>query len=129
MIFIIGGACQGKRDFARGLFGLSYEEWERGVADGEKDLPELAWEKPYLTSFHQWVRQILAQGEDPAGFVEKVLGAAPEVVVMEEVGCGVVPIERRDRELREAVGRAGQALAARAQQVYRVVCGIPMRLK
>ena len=99
------------------------------MADGEKDLPELAWEKPYLTSFHQWVRQILAQGEDPAGFVEKVLGAAPEVVVMDEVGCGVVPIERRDRELREAVGRAGQALAARAQQVYRVVCGIPMRLK
>ena len=48
---------------------------------------------------------------------------------MDEVGCGIVPVERLERDYREAVGRAGQLLAQNASQVFRVICGIPVRIK
>ena len=51
------------------------------------------------------------------------------MIVMDEVGAGVVPVERSDREYREAIGLAGQHLAREAEEVYRVVCGIGMRIK
>ena len=48
---------------------------------------------------------------------------------MDEVGCGVVPVDKEERQYREAVGAAGQELAARAEKVYRVTAGIPVRIK
>ncbi len=51
------------------------------------------------------------------------------VIVSDEVGYGVVPIDRLEREYREQAGRCMELLAASAGQVYRVVCGIGMKLK
>ena len=48
---------------------------------------------------------------------------------MDEVGCGIVPLSREDRDYREAVGRAGQKLAEAAREVWRIQCGIPVRIK
>ena len=59
--------------------------------------------------------------------LEDLLGR--EVVACREVGCGVVPLDRADRDRREAVGRLCCDLAAQAEAVYRVNCGIAMRLK
>lgn len=47
----------------------------------------------------------------------------------DEVGCGIVPMEKSERDYREAVGHAGQMLAAAAAEVYRVQCGIAARIK
>ncbi len=55
--------------------------------------------------------------------------AEKSVVVCDEVGCGVVPIDREEREYRERVGRLCCLLAARANKVVRLVCGIPVLLK
>ena len=52
-----------------------------------------------------------------------------EAVICDEVGCGVVPMERHDRERREAIGRLCCQLAQEAQAVYRLQCGLAMRLK
>lgn len=52
-----------------------------------------------------------------------------EAVICDEVGCGVVPLERADRERREAIGRLCCQLAQQAQAVYRLQCGLAMRLK
>lgn len=63
----------------------------------------------------------------PLPSLEELLGY--EAVICDEVGCGVVPLERADRERREAVGRLCCALAREAQAVYRLQCGLAMRLK
>lgn len=52
-----------------------------------------------------------------------------EAVICDEVGCGVVPLERRERERRETIGRLCCQLAQKAQSVYRLQCGLAMRLK
>lgn len=64
---------------------------------------------------------------DPLPSLEELLGY--EAVICDEVGCGVVPLERADRERREAIGRLCCQLAKQAQAVYRLQCGLAMRLK
>ena len=54
--------------------------------------------------------------------------AAREVVVFDELGCGVVPAEREGRLGRERAGRLNCRLVARATCVVRMVCGIPVVL-
>ena len=51
------------------------------------------------------------------------------VVVTNEVGMGVVPDYPLGRVFRDLSGRANQVLAAAADQVWMVVCGIPQRFK
>ena len=51
------------------------------------------------------------------------------IVTCDEVGCGVVPMDKEDRSWRERVGRTCCRLAERASAVYRVTCGLGVRLK
>ncbi len=129
MVLIIGGVCQGKRRFAKELSGMDEETFLADTADGFTDPPKDALKKRFLTGFHEWIRRLLEEGEDPEDFVRQVLKAEPELVTMDEVGCGIVPMERAERDYREAAGRAGQMLAGHAGRVYRIVCGIPVQIK
>jgi adenosylcobinamide kinase/adenosylcobinamide-phosphate guanylyltransferase len=51
------------------------------------------------------------------------------VVVTNEVGMGVVPAYPLGRAFRDLLGRANQRVAARADEVYLLVAGLPLRLK
>lgn len=51
------------------------------------------------------------------------------IVVTNEVGLGIVPATPLGRVFRDAIGRANQALAARADAVYLIVAGIPVPIK
>ena len=52
-----------------------------------------------------------------------------EVVIATETGCGVIPLDPRERRNREAAGRLSCLLAERAETVVRICCGIPQVLK
>jgi len=54
---------------------------------------------------------------------------ADVIVVTNEVGMGVVPNYPLGRVFRDYSGRANQAMAEAADQVWLVVCGIPQRFK
>lgn len=61
---------------------------------------------------------------------EKISDCSSDVlVVTNEVGMGVVPNYPLARIFRDLSGRANQTLAAQADQVWMVVCGIPQRFK
>jgi adenosylcobinamide kinase/adenosylcobinamide-phosphate guanylyltransferase len=51
------------------------------------------------------------------------------IFVTNEVGLGIVPENAQARRYRDLVGRANQIIAARADVVTLVCCGIPIRLK
>lgn len=51
------------------------------------------------------------------------------IVVSSEVGSGIVPDHPISRAYRDLVGRCNQLLAAGAEQVIQVVCGLPIILK
>jgi adenosylcobinamide kinase/adenosylcobinamide-phosphate guanylyltransferase len=51
------------------------------------------------------------------------------VLVSEEVGLGIVPASPLGRRFRDELGMLNQRVAARADSVYLMVAGIPLRLK
>lgn len=51
------------------------------------------------------------------------------VLVTNEVGLSLVSPYRMGRVFTDILGRMNQRLAARANEVYFLACGIPMRLK
>lgn len=107
MILITGPLWSGKRDFACRLLGCGREE---------------------LAARAVWDAQELAAGcDDLEALAERLAGK--EVVILTEVGGGVVPTDPQVRRDREAAGRLGCLLADRASCVVRVFCGLPLVLK
>ena len=51
------------------------------------------------------------------------------VLVTNEVGSGIVPMHPLSRAFRDIQGRVNQFLASRAEEVYLVVSGIPVKIK
>lgn len=140
MILIVGGCCQGKAEYARGLLeqckGAGPDERslddcspEDSMADGRTDCWSQVSGRACLVNFHGFLRQVMEAGLDPDAFTDEVICSGTQIITMDEVGCGIVPVERSERDYREAVGRAGQRIAGEADEVYRMMCGIPMRIK
>ncbi len=78
--------------------------------------------------------EVLRRMEEVEGealeLVERLREAASGLVlVSNEVGMGVVPPYRLGRVFRDLAGRLNQRLAERADEVYLVVAGLPLRLK
>ena len=112
MVLIIGGMAQGKLDFVRRQLGVT--AWSTGVLGAEDCV---------------YGPQDILRAQ-PEADVDGWLLAHPDgVVICDEVGCGVTPLDRTDREWRERVGRTCCRLAERAEAVYRVRCGLGARIK
>ena len=63
-------------------------------------------------------------------FLDEILEKNPAAVITcDEIGCGIVPIDRADENWREAVGRLCCALAQKADAVVRVIAGVPQFIK
>jgi adenosylcobinamide kinase/adenosylcobinamide-phosphate guanylyltransferase len=89
------------------------------------------------------VSNLLLKAEDPLADgveaeimaeIEALIGCVPQLVgdlilVSNEVGMALVPPYPLGRAFRDIVGRANQALAREADEVYLLVAGIPMTLK
>ena len=50
-------------------------------------------------------------------------------IISREIGSGVVPMTPEERNWRELHGQVLQALANRADRVFRIFCGLPEVLK
>ena len=116
MILLMGGAGQGKVAYALEKTGLGPE----AVAHN----PVSARTKPIFAGLETWVRS--HPGEGIGDLLEANSGV---VILCDEVGCGVVPVDPAERAWREEVGRLCCDLAKKAQRVERIFCGLSMVLK
>lgn len=108
MILIVGGAYQGKEEYAANTFPEGYK---------------------ILKDYQEIIREQLKDGKEPLKEAERLLaGEITEteklVILCDEVGCGIVPMDAFERKWREQTGRVCCFLAERAEQVIRVQCGI-----
>ena len=101
MIFVFGPLWSGKRAVARDILHCTDMVW---------DVQELARERTDLDALADEL-------------------AAHEAVIATEIGGGVVPTDREEREARERAGRLSCLLSERAEAVVRVFCGIPTVIK
>ena len=126
MKLIIGGAFQGKKEYAKQQFSLQEDQMRDGK---EADFEEL-FRVPCLYHFHEWIQKGLKLGWDFDGITERLLQENPELILISnELGYGAVPMESFDRTYRETTGRICTKIAAESQMVIRVVCGMGMVIK
>lgn len=128
MILVIGGRCQGKTEYAARTFGIPKEAF----ADGETCTKEELLSAKGVRRFHEYIRRVLLEeGEEEASLTARTLiRENPEaVIISDELGYGVVPMDKFERLYREKTGRICCELAAFAGRVDRVVCGLGMVIK
>ena len=111
MILIIGGAFQGKTALAEKL-----AEESKG---------------PLILNVEERIREGLLAGRAAEELGDGLLSqAGPRgVLTAREIGCGIVPTDPFQREVREQTGRVCTALAGKARRVHRVICGIGTVIK
>lgn len=122
MMLMVGGMSQGKLPYALEKTGF-------GRGDVAEDF-SAACGKPIFYGLHSAVRRAMERGDDPAALMRRVMDANPGVLVIcDEVGCGVVPIDPFEREWRDQVGRICCDIAKKSVRVERIICGLPQLLK
>lgn len=128
MVLVTGGHGQGQNDFGEEL--VKKNKMAGGVCDcGICDFEE-PMRAAFIKDYHRLVKRLIEEGKDPADYTKRLIEANPAAVIsVDEVGCGVVPIQASAREYRETVGRMSCVIAASSDEVYRMFCGIPSKIK
>lgn len=89
-----------------------------------------------------WVSNLLFAAAEPEYYSEAIIAElagelvvaarnhrGAVIIVTNEVGLGIVPDNPLARRYRDLVGRCNQTIAAAADRVDLVVCGIPLTIK
>ena len=126
MIFVTGGCFQGKQQWV--LQNCQVQPFR--VADGAVCSIEAIKSAGVLDHFHLLVRRWMQAGKIPADETEKILSDNPDIVIItDEIGSVIVPLDVKEREWREVHGRICCQLAGRADAVFRVIAGIGQKIK
>lgn len=123
----LGGCAQGKLNYVLHRYHLDkHFVWDGSTV--QQDLPE--GDTVIIYHFHDWVKRRLAEGGCPQ---EEVLSFTERYrecfIICDEVGNGIVPGDRMEREYREQLGRMLVELAGQAETVERIICGIGQKIK
>lgn len=109
IILVLGGKNNGKLDFVRALdrddFNLIYK------------LNDIIFEQTKNDTF------------DISCFIDRNIRRKNVIIVCDEVGCGIVPIDNTEVQYRENVGRCCCEIAKIADCVIRVYSGIGTVIK
>ena len=126
MILIFGGNYQGKLAYAMTRFQTTENDVYRCSSDNVK-IPE---NKKIIYEIDKWVLAMVKDDID----VEKAMKQFIDnnrnaIVICNDISCGVVPLDPELRKWREAVGRSLAMMAGMSDEVIRLFCSIPARLK
>lgn len=120
MELYIGGSSQGKLHYVLQKKGYGIEQVSE--TKPSKNIREIKiW-----NGFHKWFRQELLDGNCPEDNLKEI---ADLIIISDEVGNGIVPMESFEREYRERLGRCLCYIAQRADCVERIACGIGQKIK
>lgn len=133
MIFITGGKYQGKEEFALRYSGynksdiLNFSDYDFSIINDSCDKYKI------VSDLQEYIRYLSSDNNDINMIEAKVKKLTerlePEIIIMTEVGAGVVPLNERDNLFREATGALSKYYADSAEEVYRVICSVAVKLK
>lgn len=120
MILIIGGAYQGKLDFAKETFGITDADVHI-CSEVEIDFSKRCIYK---------IEEFTFNDSDPISYFQAHREQWQDsILILQDIFCGVVPMGAENRAWRQRTGRLCQYLSKEANQVIRVFCGLEQRLK
>ena len=120
MILIIGGAYQGKLDFAKDAFGITDADVHT-CGTGEINFSKRGIYK---------IEEFTYGHPDPIGYFKAHRELWQDsILILQDIFCGVVPMGAETRVWRQDTGRLAQYLSKEAFQISRIFCGLEQRLK
>ena len=124
MKLIIGGAYQGKRDFAKSAFALTEEDIF--TCHGE----EIDFRAPCIDKIEEFTYACVKAGKDPVTLFRQHEDEWKDaVLICQDIFCGVVPVDALLRQWRQETGQLCQYLTKNADSVSRIFCGLEQKLK
>lgn len=124
MTLVTGGSFQGKTDFAIKTLGIA----ENDILDGETCCVDDVMAAAAVRNFERLVKRIMDNGA--VDFAKRLCCENPDIIVITtEISGGIIPIDSESRRWREETGKACCVLAEFSDNVYRINCGIPLKLK
>lgn len=130
MKLIIGGMAQGKLEYVLEKYHLTTDVVWDGCIPMGTDGKEQKEGYIVINHFHLWARRRMALRERPEEEIMTFLDSNEDcIIICDEIGNGIVPVDSFEREYRECVGRILVRLAKRAEEVERVICGIGQKIK
>ena len=86
-----------------------------------------------INHLHMWVKDLLREGMEESEVQSTILSWVAThpntILICDELGNGIVPLEKMERIWREQTGRLMIELAKQAERVERILCGLGQRLK
>ena len=126
MVLIIGGSYQGKLDFTRQRFSFADDDIQ--LCDENTDA--LDFSRRCIAYIDRFALNRIRSGSEPADAIRTDFGRYEDVIfIVNDISGGVVPMDPVLRAWREACGRMNLKLAREADEVWRLFCGIPQRVK
>ena len=124
MVLIIGGAYQGKLDFAKNTFGMTDEDVF--VCCGS----EIDFSKRCVYALEEFTLACIQEEKDPKAYLQAHREDwENSIFICRDFFCGVVPMGAENRAWRQVTGRLVQYISKEATQVSRIFCGLEQRLK
>lgn len=126
MYLITGGAYQGKTDYTVSTFRID----ERNIADGKTVIIEEINKFLCIKNFHILVKRMINAGKTSEE-MKIIVDSLDEntIIITDEIGNGIVPINRFERNWREQTGRLCCYIASISRKVIRLSGGIPVIIK
>ena len=114
-----GGAFQGKLEYVLAKKGYGKES----VLEGAVINPSASiGGYKVINHFHEFVRNYTDKPEEVNSFAEMLIRTRDDIIIItDQVGCGIVPLDKREREWREMHGRIMCRLASNAKHVERII--------
>lgn len=120
MELVMGGKAQGKLKYILSLYNLSMENVTSGKLENTI----------VINNLENFIYSSLKDGKDPEKeIIEFASNNLKCIIICDEVGSGIVPIEPFEREYRDKVGHICCLLAEKSHKVHRVICGIGTVIK
>jgi len=133
MHVIIGGAYSGKRQYVRD----HWRSFQFISAYEEKTINELVTEDTVVyEGFEIWIREQIDRGKTNDEIVNwfrnwlaSLKNPDKTVLIMLEIGKGIVPMEEQNRRMRDLVGWIQQEAIRQANTVTSIWHGLAMQMK
>ena len=130
MILIIGGYAQGKLDYVIKKYNID----EKNIYDYEfpkkEEIESKAGSKIVINTLHKIIKKRIKEGGRPEEEISSFVKTNPDcIIICDEIGNGIVPMDTFERVYRERTGRILINLAESADEVERIICGIPQKIK
>ena len=130
MRIYIGGAHNGKRDYVRTMLADKDVEWFEGILPGASNTRNSdTIQTIVVVGLEKWLAETELSETAAIDEVMKVIAGRDVIVILTDIGRGIVPIDAEQRQLRDACGWLYQRLMAEADEVTRIWYGLTQTIK